>query len=52
MLMKNNYIHADCHGGNILVKIEQKSDDISSQIKEFFRYNYNKISSYLTVNSL
>lgn len=21
MLMKNNFIHADCHGGNILIEI-------------------------------
>lgn len=22
MLMKNNFIHADCHGGNIIVEIQ------------------------------
>jgi aarF domain-containing kinase len=25
MLMKNNFIHADCHGGNIMVRILEKS---------------------------
>jgi predicted unusual protein kinase regulating ubiquinone biosynthesis (AarF/ABC1/UbiB family) len=25
MLMKNNFIHADCHGGNILVEITKQS---------------------------
>jgi aarF domain-containing kinase len=25
MLMKNNFIHADCHGGNILIEIREKS---------------------------
>lgn len=23
MLMKHNFVHADCHGGNIMVKIEK-----------------------------
>lgn len=23
MLMKHNFVHADCHGGNILVRIEK-----------------------------
>jgi predicted unusual protein kinase regulating ubiquinone biosynthesis (AarF/ABC1/UbiB family) len=25
MLMKNNFIHADCHGGNIMVRIKERS---------------------------
>jgi predicted unusual protein kinase regulating ubiquinone biosynthesis (AarF/ABC1/UbiB family) len=25
MLMKNNFIHADCHGGNIMVSIKERS---------------------------
>lgn len=25
MLMKNNFIHADCHGGNILVEVTKQS---------------------------
>ena len=26
MLMKYNLVHADCHAGNILVKIKEKPD--------------------------
>jgi predicted unusual protein kinase regulating ubiquinone biosynthesis (AarF/ABC1/UbiB family) len=30
MLMKNNFIHADCHGGNILVEFTQQSTSFFS----------------------
>ena len=40
MLMKNNFIHADCHGGNFLVEIQQKSTtwfgDLWDKVKEVF----------------
>ena len=38
MLMKNNFIHADCHGGNIFVEIQEQYyswfTEVTSYIKE------------------
>jgi predicted unusual protein kinase regulating ubiquinone biosynthesis (AarF/ABC1/UbiB family) len=34
MLMKNNFVHADCHGGNILVEIQEKKSNIFYKIWE------------------
>jgi len=36
MLMKYNFIHADCHAGNILVKIKEVPFELSSFISTFF----------------
>lgn len=35
--MKNNFIHADCHGGNILIEIREKSYSWFTEIKDFFK---------------
>lgn len=32
MLMKNNFIHADCHGGNIMVELYEESYNFFSEI--------------------
>ena len=37
MLMKNNFIHADCHGGNILIEMREKSYSWFAEIKDFFK---------------
>lgn len=36
MLMKYNLVHADCHGGNILVKIKEVPDSLVEQASEMF----------------
>ena len=42
MLMKNNFIHADCHAGNIFVSVKEKSisglSDFWHWIKESYYY--------------
>ena len=37
MLMKNNFIHADCHGGNILVELTQQSTSFFGEIWEYIK---------------
>lgn len=37
MLMKNNFIHADCHGGNILVELTQQSTSFFGEIWEYLK---------------
>jgi predicted unusual protein kinase regulating ubiquinone biosynthesis (AarF/ABC1/UbiB family) len=32
MLMKNNFIHADCHGGNILIELNEPKTSFASEI--------------------
>lgn len=43
MLMKNNFIHADCHGGNIIVNIKEKSFTFADRIIDTFNQIYRKI---------
>lgn len=52
MLMKYNFIHADCHGGNIMVEMREKTESIFSKMKEFFDEKYSKIEEYFTLFSL
>lgn len=40
MLMKNNFIHADCHGGNILVEVSKQSATFFSEIKAYLKQKY------------
>lgn len=40
MLMKNNFIHADCHGGNILVSIQEKSLTFFGEIWEYMKLKF------------
>ena len=35
MLMKNNFIHADCHGGNILIELTEPKYSFFGEIKEY-----------------
>ena len=54
MLMKNNFIHADCHGGNILVKVSEKSQSVLGEVADFFKEKLNQLESYFleaTLNS-
>lgn len=37
MLMKNNFIHADCHGGNILVELTHQSTSFFGEIWEYLK---------------
>ena len=45
MLMKNNFIHADCHGGNILVKLSEKSQSVLSGITDYMKEKLNHLMS-------
>ena len=40
MLMKNNFIHGDCHGGNIIVDIQEQSYNFMTEIVDFFSELY------------
>lgn len=37
MLMKNNFIHADCHGGNIFIEIKDQSYNFFTEVRDFFK---------------
>lgn len=37
MLMKNNFIHADCHGGNILVQMQEKSLTFFGELWDYIK---------------
>lgn len=43
MLMKYNFVHADCHAGNILVRIKDDSNEITRRFRSWF----NKAKNYL-----
>jgi len=47
MLMKNNFIHADCHGGNILVRIKERSGSFFETVKDLFRRAYRAVEKKL-----
>ena len=47
MLMKNNFIHADCHGGNIMVTIKERSNGILFNIKDMAKRIYNAVEQRL-----
>jgi aarF domain-containing kinase len=38
MLMKNNFIHADCHGGNILVDVQERSPNPFSDVWDYLKF--------------
>jgi predicted unusual protein kinase regulating ubiquinone biosynthesis (AarF/ABC1/UbiB family) len=40
MLIKNNYVHADCHGGNIFAKIYEKPLTFITGIKDYLKYKF------------
>lgn len=37
MLIKHNFIHADAHGGNIMVEITDKSLTFFGEIHDYFK---------------
>lgn len=47
MLMKNNFIHADCHGGNILVEVTKQSTSFFGEIWDYITEKYNQLESKL-----
>ena len=50
MLMKYNLVHADCHAGNILVRINESPQDFTDKAFEMFHslknYVISKIIKY------
>lgn len=48
MLMKNNFIHADCHGGNILIELSEPKTSFLGEIVEYASENYYKLQGFLT----
>lgn len=52
MLMKNNFIHADCHGGNILVKVSEKSQSVLSDIADYLKEKFNQLEEYFLTATL
>ncbi len=45
MLMKYNFVHADCHAGNILVRFKQAPNEITAKAFSFFNKTKNFIIS-------
>lgn len=52
MLMKNNFIHADCHGGNIIVDIQERSYNFFTEIRDFVKEKLKVLEEYLTLSEL
>ena len=38
--MKNNFVHGDCHGGNIIIDIQEQSYNIFTEIKAYLKELY------------
>ena len=47
MLMVNNFIHADCHGGNILVDIRERTPTFFGEIWDYISEKLNQDESYI-----
>ena len=43
MLFKNNFVHTDCHAGNILVKIHESPNELATKFNHFL----NKAKNFL-----
>lgn len=43
MLMKYNFVHADCHAGNILVRFKDDSNEITRKFTSWF----NKVKNFV-----
>lgn len=52
MLMKNNFIHADCHGGNIIVSIQERKYNFFTEVRDFLKEVWHKVEDYITLQSL
>ena len=50
--MKNNFIHADCHGGNILVDIQEKSVTFFSEVWDYLKEQLYKVEEYCVSTAL
>ena len=37
MLMKNNFVHADCHGGNIIISTSEKPYNFFTEVWDFLK---------------
>ena len=37
MLMKNNFVHADCHGGNFFVSYEERPYNFFTEVWDFLK---------------
>lgn len=44
MLFKHNFVHTDCHAGNILVKINDNPNEFATRVNSFL----NKAKNFLT----
>lgn len=47
MLMKNNFIHADCHGGNIFIEIREQSFNFLTEIRDSIKELYYSMETKL-----
>jgi aarF domain-containing kinase len=50
--MKNNFIHADCHGGNILVEVTKQSVSFASEVKSYLLEKYYLVSEYFMLKMM
>ena len=37
MLIKNNFVHADCHGGNIIISMSEKPYNFFTEVWDFLK---------------
>ncbi len=37
MLMKNNFVHADCHGGNIFISTVERPYNFFTEVWDFLK---------------
>lgn len=47
MLMQYNFVHADCHAGNILVRIKDESNEFTRKARNFISKTKNYIISQI-----
>ncbi len=52
MLMKNNFIHADCHGGNIIIELRKEKPSFFGEIKDYARENWLKVKEFATERAI
>lgn len=50
--MKNNFIHADCHGGNILVEVTKQSVSFFGEVSSFLQEKYYQVSEFFMLKML
>ena len=52
MLMKNNFIHADCHGGNLLISLQKHDSSFFSEISQYVLEHIQKIEEFITERAI